>query len=1033
MKSLILSVLSLFVLVENFAQRASIREEQLNMKTYMFSEPDPVPKMGPIYPYFRFDGYTNTAIDKPWKMVILENDYIKVYVCPDIGGKVWGAIEKSTGKEFLYYNHVVKFRDVAMRGAWTSGGLEFNFGDIGHIPTCATPVDYLTAEHPDGSVSCYVGALDIPSQTRWNIEIKLSPGKAYFETIVSWFNPTQLPCTYYHWMNAAAKAGGNLEFIYPGINYIGHGGEAGNWPIENGKNLSIYAENNFGPYKSYHVMNAYSDYFGGYWHDDNFGFGHYASYDDKPGKKLWIWGLSDQGMIWEDLLTDADGQYIEYQAGKLFNQAAPNSSFTPFKHKEFSPYDSDIMQEMWFPLKETKGMVAVSEYAILNIEEAEDSLTVYISALQVVNDSLIIELGDRRIKQLIDLEPLQLHTLSIENKRDASLKIVLGANLLSFSSRDVNKLDGRPILPNQDFDWKSAYGLYTTALELEKQRMYTEAFQAYQKCLQNDPGFLPAINRMAMLSYRRMEYPKALEYCKKALAIDTYDADANYTYGLVNNILGNKGEAKSGFSIASHSILKRSAAHVELAKMFLADGNYTRAQLYAEKALENNSNSIAAYEVMAYSYRKQNKPGKAQAAIKEVYALDALSDFARFEELQLNQLSVDDLQGKITNELAHESYLTLAMTYLHFNDSKAALEVLRLSPGHPLVQLWTAYLANSVDDESMRQLLSASAEMVFPHRNETGSMLETLLKTRSDWQLKYYLGLIYWKNGRDEEARELFLQCQDKPGFAAFYLARAELFKADSAWVKNSLEKAYELGPEDWRAALELSKLYLEKNETKAAINTAEKFTKRYPEIPSLGLTYAKALLQDKQDKTCLSFLNNWTVLPYEGSIEGKKIYTRTCLNLAMDALASKRYKKAIDYAQQAKDWPRNLGVGKPYDVDERFENFIIAISHGPEEENTYYSRVANHKPSKHLNENSCVLLQAIALNKTQGGDEGLDLLKKVSNENPANVYVQWALEKYNNTPKAEQIQQDILLGNDRDKTEKDEYFELVIKLVNSI
>jgi len=72
----------------------------------------------------------------------LENKYVKVSVFPEIGGKVWGAIEKSTNNEFIYYNSVVKFRNIAMRGPWTSGGIEFNFGIIGHAPTTATPVDY---------------------------------------------------------------------------------------------------------------------------------------------------------------------------------------------------------------------------------------------------------------------------------------------------------------------------------------------------------------------------------------------------------------------------------------------------------------------------------------------------------------------------------------------------------------------------------------------------------------------------------------------------------------------------------------------------------------------------------------------------------------------------------------------------------------------------------------------------------------------------------------------------------------------------
>ena len=91
------------------------------------------------------------------------------------------------------------------------------------------------------------------------------------------------------------------------------------WPIhpENGRNLSFYEQNDFGPYKSYHVLGRHSDFFGAYWHDDDFGMGRYSTRDDKLGKKIWIWGLSRQGMIWEKLLTDTDGQYVEVQSGRL--------------------------------------------------------------------------------------------------------------------------------------------------------------------------------------------------------------------------------------------------------------------------------------------------------------------------------------------------------------------------------------------------------------------------------------------------------------------------------------------------------------------------------------------------------------------------------------------------------------------------------------------------------------------------------------------------------------------------------------------
>ena len=727
------------------AQKASITEEQLSMKTYMFSDPSPIPQIGRLYPYSRFDGYTDKGEDKLWKMVVLENEYIKVYVCPDIGGKVYGAIEKSTGKEFLYFNHTVKFRDVAMRGAWTSGGLEYNFGDIGHIPTCATPVDYRMKENEDGSVSCIVGALDLPSRTNWNVEIRLPKDKAYFETKATWSNNTSLPVTYYHWMNAAAKADGNLEFLYPGGNYIGHGGEVGGWPNEGGRDIKFYEKNNFGVYKSYHVMNAYSDFFGGYYHDDDFGFGHYSSYDDKPGKKIWIWGLSDQGMIWEDLLTDTDGQYVEYQSGKLFNQAANSSTFTPFKHREFSAYDTDVMKEYWFPLKETGGMVAASKFGVLNVEREGDKVTLILSALQHLDDQLEVSLnGKILLNTSVELSPLQLFTESFIIRGNQNITVNLGDRKLYYSSGETNSTLERPTLANKNFDWNSSYGLYTQALELEKQRRYPEALKIYLKSYEKEPGFVPTLNRLATSYFRMMDYNTALKYTDLALGIDTYDSMANYNFGLVHSVLGNLPEAKSGFSIASHSVSTRSASYSELAKIFINENDFYNTQYYLEKALAFNKYNSNALEMKALLYRKKGKIEKAVEVIKEISELDASSSFVSAEQLFLKTIKLGEFKSRITNELPYETYLELALKYRSLGCTKEAIQLLEIAPKNALVLLWLANLSKEKSVEYLNQALELNSELVFPHRVESAEMLELFVKEYSDWKLKYYLGLIYW-------------------------------------------------------------------------------------------------------------------------------------------------------------------------------------------------------------------------------------------------------------------------------------------------
>ncbi|MHC4913333.1 MAG: DUF5107 domain-containing protein, partial [Planctomycetota bacterium] len=304
---LVIAVGLVFLCVGGFsAEGASIVEEEKVIKTYPFSEPDTVPilarsgserGLSRLYPYFFFDKFSKTAIDKKWKVVRMENPYIEVFMLPEVGGKVYGAIEKSTRKKFIYLNEVIKFREIALRGPWTSGGIEFNFGIVGHAPSCATPVDYLLRENADGSVSCIVGAMDLVSRSRWSVAIVLPADKAFFETNAFWYSPSALNQSYYCWVTPAIKTSDDLQYIYPGQKYMKHGSSIlGRWPVdENGRDLSWYKNSNFGPSKGYFVVGKYENFYGSYWHDSEFGFGHWALYDDMPGKKIWIWALSRAG------------------------------------------------------------------------------------------------------------------------------------------------------------------------------------------------------------------------------------------------------------------------------------------------------------------------------------------------------------------------------------------------------------------------------------------------------------------------------------------------------------------------------------------------------------------------------------------------------------------------------------------------------------------------------------------------------------------------------------------------------------------
>ncbi|HEX7756376.1 MAG TPA: DUF5107 domain-containing protein, partial [Niabella sp.] len=378
-----------FCLLSAAQKNAVIRELKKNYITYPFSDPNPVPSFTKIYPYFRFDGFTTTPLRKEWKVIQLENDFIRLEVFPEIGGKVWSAYDKIHRRYFLYNNNVVKFRDIAMRGPWTSGGVEFNYGTIGHTPNTATPVDYKLDTNTDGSVRCIIGCLEMLTRTRWNVEIKLEKDKAYFTTRSFWFNATSVEQPYYQWSNSAVYAKEDLQLIYPGAAAIGHSGEVVSWPYDsvNKKQVSNWKENNYGSSKSFHIVNSSKPYFGAYWRDADFGMLHYTAGDEKLGRKMFSWALSDQGAIWKELLTDKDGQYVEMQSGRLFNQNSITSSLTPFKQTRFIPYGTDEWTEYWYPFAGTGGVTDANELGVLGIAGG----TLKISALGFIKDTLLVQ------------------------------------------------------------------------------------------------------------------------------------------------------------------------------------------------------------------------------------------------------------------------------------------------------------------------------------------------------------------------------------------------------------------------------------------------------------------------------------------------------------------------------------------------------------------------------------------------------------------------------------------------------------------
>ena len=1051
MKKMLILLCATSLLQPLFAQQATVTETVETVKTYPFSDPDPVADPSDLfYPYFRFDGFSAKGTDRQWKVVSLENDYIKLTLFPEIGGKIWGAVDKTTGKEFIYNNHVVKFRDIAMRGPWTSGGIEFNFGIIGHAPTSSTPVDYVTRQKPDGSVSCYVSSYELVTRTLWTVEVNLPKDKAYFTTTTTWHNSSSIDQPYYQWMNAGYPAAGNVEFCYPGTNYIGHGGELHSFPLdEQGRDISWYEKNDFGNSKSYHIVGKYNDFYGAYWHDNDFGSIHHADYDEKLGMKIFLWGLSREGGIWEDLLTDTNGQYIELQSGRMYNQPASNSSLTPYKHTAFGPQATDRWTEYWFPVKGIKGVSKASRIGALNVLREDGFLKLYFSPLQKLSTTIKLYEGEKEMNSIpLNCGVLETWKDSIPlNKAVAAgrLKVVVGEDLLVYSEVPSDNITSRPKQLPADFDWSSAYGLYTQGEQWMNQKVLDKAEKFLLASLEKDPYFVPALTDLASLYYRQGRYDEALARCETALSINTYDGDVNYLYGLCNMALGNHTDAKDGFSVASYSPGVRSAAYEKLAEMYLMDRNWTKAEHYALRSKEFNQMNLSADHVLMVVYRKTNQPEKAKALIDPLLEDLPLYHAARFEQLYQGEGSghpIDDLQSLIRNELPFETYMELAEWYESVGCTEEALSLLSCAGNYPIALYKQAYLLHQAgnDDESRGMLQRAGAlspAMVFPFRPSSLKALEWAKTVQPDWKIDYYEALIRWANQDKAKALELLENCGDAD-YAPFYLSRASLKEGESRLADLLKAEQIEMS---WRTGFALINHYVANNQWQKAVETGKKYTKKYPSNYYIGLKYAKALCETGQYQPCISLLSGMQVLPNEGSYPGRAVYREANLYRAMEQLSHKNYKQVVKSVETSKEWPENLGVGKPYDnmIDNRLEDYLEAKAAAGQGDSRKTSAllaaVADYTISRSHFE-SGNLLSALALRESGKVQEADHMVAAWSTDFPENRVVQWCTAIY----RGEKEKAVGMLQSRNDQTNttpweasfRDSNFDLIVRLFST-
>ncbi|MBS1565395.1 MAG: DUF5107 domain-containing protein, partial [Bacteroidetes bacterium] len=613
---------------------------------------------GVVYPHAVIETISDHKEERHYKAVFIENEYIKIMLLPEIGGRIQMAYDKVKQRHFIYYNQVIKPALVGLTGPWISGGIEFNWPQH-HRPSTFEPVDYTIAENADGSKTVWINEVERMFRTRGMAGFTLHPGKAYIEIKGKLYNRTPFPQTFLWWANPAVKVNDEYQSVFPPDVYavFDHGKrDVSSFPIAKG----VYYKVNYAPgtdisrYKNIPVPTSYMaiaskyNFIGGYEHDTRGGLLHVANHHISPGKKQWTWGNGAFGQAWDKNLTDEDGPYIELMTGVFTDNQPDFSWLQPQEEKTFTQY--------FMPYSEVGMVKNATKEAVLNIEfeKSQAKVILYVTAEY---PSLQIDLqreGKTVFTEVIAASPSNVYTKNIPLKGPVAPEII--EVLVTDKNTGRLLVSYRPDIPveqeipaparaaGKPSEVENNEQLYLTGLHLEQYRHATySAADYYREALLRDPGDSRCNNALGLWWLRRGVFDEAIACFKNAIATLTrrnpnpYDGEAYYNLGWALKLSGRPAEAFDAFYKSVWNDAWQHAGYLNLARIATERNEYAEALELVEKSIIKNYHSHTARHLKAVLLRKSGMPEKALAWIEESLAIDAFSYGCLFEKYLLLQ------------------------------------------------------------------------------------------------------------------------------------------------------------------------------------------------------------------------------------------------------------------------------------------------------------------------------------------------------------------------------------------------------------
>ena len=692
-------------------------EEQTVIPTYEVGKPEKNPiflekrvyqgSSGKVYPYPTIDRIGDNKVEKAYRAVYLENEYLKVMILPELGGRIQRAYDKTNGYDFIYYNHVIKPALVGLLGPWISGGIEFNWPQH-HRPTTYLPVDCTILENEDGSKSVVTHDVDQMYGTGEITKITLYPGKAYIEITGQLYNRTALPQTFLWWANPAVPVNENTQSIFPPDVHavMDHGKrDVSRFPIATGvyykkdysEGVDISRYKNIPVPTSYMAEKSKYDFVGGYDYGREAGILHVADHHISPGKKQWTWGCGDFGKAWDRNLTDEDGPYVELMTG-VYTDNQPD--FTWLK-----PFEEKVFRQYFMPYKAVGQVKNATKDAAVHLSCGQGTAKVVVYATGVWENARIVLTDGRRIllDQETRLSPNDIFRAEIpwegEKEEDLWLRVLSQGVCLAEYRPEPEEIphipdpakaaeDSSEIMTNEE--------LFLTGQHIEQYRHATYLPDPYYlEGLKRDPGDIRINQAYGQLLLRRGCICEAEGYFRKAIERLTmrnpnpYDSESYYMLGVDLFLQERTEEAYDAFFKATWS-----SEQQEMAFYYLA--------------------------------------------------------------------AIDARRGRLNQSMRgfREHYLMTARDYAEMGAFREAEEVLnRCGEEYPMLYYYRAWYTEKCGgdaDELLRKAEACSPDYCFPNKLEDLVVLERAVEKGCCRKAPYYLGNLYYDKLQWEKAQRLW-------------------------------------------------------------------------------------------------------------------------------------------------------------------------------------------------------------------------------------------------------------------------------------